>query len=355
MKFQNGTYEVQIKEIASSEDDDLTIVGYIVGNEVNKNDLYVSPQILEASAHYFVGRPLRILPNPLTLKPTGHGFDRTTGKFSKDVKNIGTIVSSSFVSVASDESVEEYFPEDTFDNTKDYRIMFTAKMWKEYLPELADIILKLHEEGNLRFSFEAKISYETSEDNIRIATAFKGIGISIVENPAFDGAKSIFVAEQEEKKGEQEMDYEAEYNKIKPLYDTVVAENTTLTAKVSEVEGKVATLETELASANTELATKVTEVKTKETEIAELTPFKTQFEDAQKETKGKARRDQLTSFTEDITKTDVELAEMSELDFSKYALEMATNSVKSGALRLGNYSSAKEEKKDIETLKKFTA
>jgi len=353
MSFQNNSYGVEIKEIASSEEDDLTIVGYIVGSEVNKNGLYVPPQLLQASAGYFYGRPLRILPNPLTLKPTGHGLDKTTGKFSKNVQNIGTVTSSSFVTVADDETVEEYYPNDIFDDNKDYRILFEAKVWKEYYPELADIILKLHREGNLRFSFEAKVNYETTQENIRVATAFKGIGISIVENPAFDGAKSLFVAEQEGKEGEQEMDYEAEYNKLKPLYDTVVAENTTLTAKVSEVEGKVATLETELASANTELANKVTEVKAKETEIAELTPFKTQFEDAQKEKNGKARREQLKSFGDDVTKTDVELAEMSELDFSKYALEMATSSIKSGTLRLGNYSNTKEEKKDIETLKKF--
>ena len=353
MKVQNNKFDVQIKEISSSEEDDLTIVGYIIGNEVNKNALYVSPQILQSSANYFNGRPIRILPNPLTFKPTGHGLNRDTGKFSKDVINIGSVVSSEFVSVSKNGSVEEYYPNDIFDDGKDYRVLFTAKVWKSYYPEIAEVILQLHEEGQLRFSFEAKVDYETSQDGIRIATAFKGIGISIVENPAFDGAISLFVAEQEEGKGDQKMDYEAEYNALKPQYDTLVAEKETLTAKVTEVEGKVATLETELATANTELATKVTEIKTKETEIAELNGIKEQFEVAQKEKNGQARREKIKSYADTIEKTDVELAEMSELDFSKYALSLAEASIASGLLRRGNYTAVAEDKKDIATLRKY--
>lgn len=352
MKYCNREYEVTINEFSSSEDsDDLNIVGFIASNDVSKNDFYLSGQMLQSGAPTFNGRPLRILPNPLTNKPTGHGFNKETGNFSKNVINIGRIDYAWLVKVDENGQPSEEWQFDPSDNDQDLRIAFNAKMWKEYYPELAEQLILLHERGELKFSFEARVGYETNEQGIRIATSFRGTGLAIVENPAFDTATSLLVAEQDTGEGENRMDYEVEYNKINGLYETVVAEKSTLETTVSELNAKVTGLESELATANTQLATKVSEVSQKDTELAELLEVKGKFEVAQKEKLGESRKTQLKAYVETVEKTDIELAEMSELEFSKFALELASTLITAGGIRNANYSNGTQNKKDIDVIR----
>lgn len=147
------------------------------------------------------------------------------------------------------------------------------------------------------------------------------------------------------------MDYEVEYNKINGLYETVVAEKSTLETTVSELNAKVTGLESELATANTQLATKVSEVSQKDTELAELLEVKGKFEVAQKEKLGESRKTQLKAYVETVEKTDIELAEMSELEFSKFALELASTLITAGGIRNANYSNGTQNKKDIDVIR----
>lgn len=353
MEYLKEKYEVVINELSSSEDSvDLNIVGFIANNTVSQNNFYLSGQMLDSASSSFNGRPLRILPNPLTLNPTGHGYNKNTESFSKDVINIGVIDYAWLVSVDENNKIIEEYSLDSSDNTKDIRIAFTAKMWKSYYPELADKLISLHENGQLKFSFEARVGYETNENGIRIATSFKGTGLAIVENPAFNSATSVFVAEQDSEKGDNKMDFEAEYNKINGLYETVVAEKSTLETTVTELTAKVTGLETELATANTQLASKVSEGSQKDVELAELHDVKAKFEVAQKEKLGETRKTELNKYSDTIDKNNIELAEMSELEFSKYALELASTLITSGGVRKGNYSNS-STKTGIDILREY--
>ena len=150
------------------------------------------------------------------------------------------------------------------------------------------------------------------------------------------------------------MDYEAEYNKINGLYETVVAEKSTLETTVSELTSKNTSLEAELTEANTKLAGKVSEIAQKDTELAELQEVKDKFEVAQKEKLGEGRKEQLKKYTDTIDKTDIELAEMSELEFSKFALELASTLISTGGIRNANYSKGDKSKKDIDILREYT-
>lgn len=338
MEFLNQDYEGIVTEIASKEDS-LFISGFIADDNRNGNRLLLPKQIMEASNTSFINQPIRMLPTPFTNRPTGHGLNKMTQRFSPSVINIGTILQTYMVNVDTSVEPSEILPYDP-ESELETRIVFEAKMWKFLYPELAQSIVDIHNEGKLRFSFEAVIGSEESVDGTRVVTSFRGIGIAIVENPAFENAYSLMVASQEQK-GENNMDFEKEYNdklvelaSLQAEKDALDLEISALTASKSELVTKVEGLETELTNKNTELASKIAEVDTKDTEISSLSVYKENFETAEKAKVGEKRVACLNKFTDKVEKSTDELIEMSELAFSQYALEIAEAAP---AIRRGNF------------------
>ncbi len=322
-------------ELSGTEDKDLMhIFGFATHEGVNENGVKFRREVLQANYKTLIDKPLRILADFFN-RPTGHGFDRKTQKFNKDIINIGHIVEVKPVIVGDDEQIlcgVENLNDELPDGN--YRLMFEAVLYKEYYNDIANVLMNLHDSKQLNFSIESNITYELSEDNIKDCTSIKFIGLSTVKNPEFEKAFSILVAE-EERKELDDLDYEKLYNEIKELNDILVSEKEkfisdyeAMSSEKEILENSVKELSASKETLETEIITKNKEISGLAIEVSELNTFKEKFEVSEKEKVGEERLAQIKELGE-TELSSKEFAEMSDLDFSKVQVECAKNLIES--------------------------
>lgn len=166
-------------ELAGYDANDLLVIeGIAFHSGTNSNGAVIFKDDAKKDISTMIGKPLRVL---WKGKPTGHGYDKLNDTFDKDVMNIGYIHNANIVDGEND----------------DYKAEVQAIMWKKYYPNIAEKLIELDKEGELKFSIEAERKIEILKNGDRRCFDNNFTGLAMVANPAWDKSKSFMVAEDE--------------------------------------------------------------------------------------------------------------------------------------------------------------
>lgn len=166
-------------ELAGYDANDLLVIeGIAFHSGTNANGAVIFKEDAKKDITTMIGKPLRVL---WQGKPTGHGYNKMNNTFDKDVMNIGYIHNADIVDGENDE----------------YKAEVQAIMWKKYYPEIAEKLIELDKEGELKFSIEAERKIEILKNGDRRCFDNNFTGLAMVANPAWDKSKSFMVAEDE--------------------------------------------------------------------------------------------------------------------------------------------------------------
>ena len=302
-------------EQASVYDKDIMFIKAVAIEEgLNLNNALFERTELHKSLSSFTGKPLRILLKE--GKPSGHGFNPMTGKFDKEVEQIGYIynVSAEVVSPSgevADVTYEDFHDLDKYDGK--YRVVVYIAMWQGIYPEVASMLRQLHSDGALAFSIEATREYELLDGGVRRCFDILFNALAVVKTPAFESARSIMVAEllnTQEQGGTNSMEFEK-------LYKDEVAKTASLETEIASVQSQLTDLTAELAELKGTVAEKDAEIASV---VSERDGFKAVVETAEKEKVGAERFAKLSKYGE-VPKSKEELAEMTKEDFVESLIE----------------------------------
>lgn len=166
-------------ELAGYDANDLLVIeGIAFHSGTNANGAVIFKEDAKKDITTMIGKPLRVLWNG---KPTGHGYNKMNNTFDRNVLNIGYIHNADIVDEENDE----------------YEARVQAIMWKKYYPEIANKLIELDKEGELKFSIEAERKIEVLKNGDRRCFDNNFTGLAMVANPAWDKSKSFMVAEDE--------------------------------------------------------------------------------------------------------------------------------------------------------------
>lgn len=166
-------------ELAGYDANDLLVIeGIAFHSGTNSNGAVIFKDDAKKDISTMIGKPLRVL---WRGKPTGHGYNKMNNSFDKDVLNIGYIHNADIIDGENDE----------------YKAEVQAIMWKKYYPEIAEKLMELDKEGELKFSIEAERKIEILKNGDRRCFDNNFTGLAMVANPAWDKSKSFMVAEDE--------------------------------------------------------------------------------------------------------------------------------------------------------------
>lgn len=166
-------------ELAGYDANDLLVIeGVAFHSGTNANGAVIFKEDAKKDITTMIGKPLRVL---WQGKPTGHGYNKMNNTFDKNVMNIGYIHNADIVDGDNDE----------------YKAEVQAIMWKKYYPEIAEKLIELDKEGELKFSIEAERKIEVLKNGDRRCFDNNFTGLAMVANPAWDKSKSFMVAEDE--------------------------------------------------------------------------------------------------------------------------------------------------------------
>ncbi|NMW84689.1 hypothetical protein HKO22_02885 [Peptoniphilus sp. AGMB00490] len=166
-------------ELAGYDANDLLVIeGVAFHSGTNANGAVIFKDDAKKDITTMIGKPLRVL---WKGKPTGHGYNRMNNTFDKNVMNIGYVHNANIVDGENDE----------------YKAEVQAIMWKKYYPEIAEKLVELDKEGELKFSIEAERKIEVLKNGDRRCFDNNFTGLAMVANPAWDKSKSFMVAEDE--------------------------------------------------------------------------------------------------------------------------------------------------------------
>lgn len=313
-------------EVGSVKDKDLlNILCFATHEGVNMNGTEFSREILMSCYQSFVDKPVVIVSN-FAGDPTGHGFNFLTRQFNeKDRRYIGHVKRAvpcvvkddgGFVEFAEGQNASEFASAEG-----EMRVMCELVVYKRYLNEVADTLVRLHNEGNLKFSMEGLMDCAVGDDGIKHCTDIQFTGLAIVKSPAFENSYSLEVAEDEEDKGGK-MDYEKAYNELKAKYDALIEKYNALKGGGKKEDkgspggsGGSGGGKKECAEVDTEKYTELLEtLATMQTELAELKPYKEAAVAAEKKAIGAKRHAKL----EKVGYTEKSVDELSELSAVAY-------------------------------------
>lgn len=287
-------------ELAGYDDRDIMAIRAIAFHSgVNGNDAIILKADAERSVQSLIGKPLRILFD--NNNPTGHGYNRITGAYSKLVTNIG-FISWSYMSYEEDS-----------EDTNEYKVIVEIGMWKKYYPEIAKRMRELHQSGELYFSIEAEREFEVTPDGLRRCFNIMFRGLAVVQSPAWQESRSLMVAEILKEGGQQNMEEILKLLEgLKDSLNTEVAEQFktnlgVLNDTIVDLKQKLETANTELSTAKEDLITTNCAIKTLE---GDRDAYKSKVETAEKETLGTERLEKLSKYG----KVENSVNELAELD-----------------------------------------
>lgn len=166
-------------ELAGYDANDLLVIeGVAFHSGTNSNGAVIFKEDAKKDIGTMVGKPLRVL---WQGKPTGHGYNKMSNTFDKNVMNIGYIHNAEIID----------------DNNEDYHAEVQAIMWRKYYPEIAEKLIELDKNDELKFSIEAERKVEVLKNGDRRCFDNNFTGLAMVANPAWDKSKSFMVAEDE--------------------------------------------------------------------------------------------------------------------------------------------------------------
>lgn len=300
----------RMEQAGLSDYDIMAIRAVAIYEGVNLNNSLFEREELQKSVNTLIGKPFRILFDG--VNPTGHGYNMYTGKFDPLVTNIGYI---------------DYAYGAVNEETGLYEIIVEIGMWQRYYPEIANRMRQLHRERNLKFSVEVDRDFEITPEGYRRCYNLTFRGLTVVQNPSFENAKSLLVAEILNEGGKQRMDEIMKLiEEVKGTISTEVAEQ--FSSHLGVLNSRIETLESELLSEKEQTISLKGELAKKDSEIEvleqELKAFREEKERAEKEALGKERFEKLSKFGE-VDKTVDELAEMSKEQFVDLMAVMVEN------------------------------
>ena len=309
-------------ENASVQDFDLMKIRcYGTHEGINANGVDFNRQILSHSYESFIDKPV-IISADKSQMPTGHAYDYKKKKYLSNKRTqIGHIIHAYPVIVKADGTVERVWNDDDVERLDgEYRIVCELVVYKHYFKDIADNLALLHLNHDLKFSMESIVDYVVGEDGIKRCTSIHFTGLAVVQNPAFERAISLMVAEEEE----ETMDFEQMYNDLKSEHDEIVAQKAVLDAEKETWASEKSTLETELNASKEEAIGLKAELAEANATIEELNTYKEKVESAEKMAVGQERFDKLSKYCEP-TKTVEELAELSKNEFVDILAEAVDN------------------------------
>lgn len=166
-------------ELAGYDAKDLLVIeGVAFHSGTNSNGAVIFKDDAKKDITTMIGKPLRVL---WQGKPTGHGYNKLNNTFDKDVMNVGYIHNAEIV----DEDNDGYHAE------------VQAIMWRKYYPEIAEKLIELDKNDELKFSIEAERKVEVLKNGDRRCFDNNFTGLAMVAQPAWDKSKSFMVAEDE--------------------------------------------------------------------------------------------------------------------------------------------------------------
>ncbi len=338
-------------DVGSVKDSDLlNILCFATHEGINLNGTEFSRDILMKCYASFVDKPL-VMVSSASGEPTGHGFNFLTRKFDeKDRKYVGHVKSATPCIVKADggfTELSEVKDVSEFASAEgEMRVMCELVVYKYYLNEVADTLVRLHNNGNLMFSMEGLMDCAISDDGIRHCTDIQFTGLAIVKKPAFENSYSLEVAEDEKEGGK--MDYEKAYNDLKAKYDALLEKYNALNGGSKKEDkgegsggsggsgggGKKAGFAEIDAEKYTALLEELASVKI---EMAELKPYKEAAIAAEKKAVGEKRHAKLEKIGYTEKGVD-ELAEMSAVEYAEL-LEASIDTEKPAEKEVGEDNS----------------
>lgn len=313
-------------EFASIEDMDLMRIKCFATHEgKNENGAIFPREVLLASYKSFIDKRVVIVPDKYGF-PVGHGYDFKKHVFDENKrKTIGHITNAYPVIVTDTEQIIDVSELAEANKTKELpngelRIITDLVIDKFYFSEIAENLKYLHRINDLFFSMESLTAQTALSDGSRKCDEIKFTGLAIVSNPAFANAKSIEIAQKEEK----QVDYEKAYKELKEKYDELLKEKAPKEPgkegdddkKKKEVAEKLVEQATEIANLSKELAS------VKE-ENENLKEYKEKFEVAEKEKLGTERATKMKKLG--VEKEAKELAELSDVEFAELIIKESDN------------------------------
>lgn len=264
-------------ELAGYDANDLLVIeGVAFHSGTNANGAVIFKDDAKKDINTMIGKPLRVLWNG---KPTGHGYNRIDNTFDKNVMNIGYVHNADIVEGENDE----------------YKAEVQAIMWKKYYPEIAEKLVELDKEGELKFSIEAERKIEILKNGDRRCFDNNFTGLAMVANPAWDKSKSFMVAEDE--------------GTAEPI-DTNTNTDSTSSTKTSETNKDIANKEA-LIDVKLEL---IEAKKEKDNLTKELSKYKKIAKDYAIKEKGQQRLEKLSKYGE-VKESVEELGILDDADF----------------------------------------
>jgi len=318
-------------ELAGYNDKDIMAIRGVACYEgINKNGALLERADLQKSVDSLSCKPVKI--RFVDNNPTGHGLNLKTGKFDKLVQRIGFINyawGSLNTDDLSDEEIRADFDKDFSERKGIYEIKFEAVIWQKDFPNICKRLRELHDNGNLKFSFEMERDFIITDEGYKKCFNIHFTGIAIVDNPAFPEAKSLMVAEILNKGDKIEMD------ELKKLIEAMSANMSTEIAEqfnqnLGALNNSIETLKSENADLKVEVAEKTGELADAKAELdnvkTELAEFKSKEEKAEKQKVGTERYEKLKKYGEPIKTVD-EIAELTKEEFADLLCEMVDSYV----------------------------
>lgn len=308
--------------LASIDDLDLMrIKCYAVHEGENENGVVFPRNILLASYKSLIDKRVVIVPDKYGF-PVGHGYDFKKHTFNEDKrKTIGHVCNAYPVIVTSDEQIIDLselvktdiegksFPDGQL------RIIAELVIDKFYFSEIAENLKYLHKINDLFFSMESLTAQKQLDNGTRECSVIKFTGLAIVSNPAFVNAKSIEIAQKEEK----HVDYEKMYNELKAKYDELLKKVNGDSSKKTEEDKKKKELAEKLVEQSTQIVDLKAELASAKEENLKLTQYKEKFEVAEKEKTTVTRAEKLKKLH---IKADTEkFKDLSDVEFAEFIID----------------------------------
>lgn len=302
-----------VEKFELSEEKDHIDLSYILASSVpNGNGALLTKEELESAKDSIINQPLIIVPEWDNL-PTGHSVEEFP-KLSWGALVIGTHTGA------------EIAEEDGITHLK-----AKAQVWKIRYPEISQVLVSLHEAGNLKFSMESRFKSQTVEGATRTLHGVKFIGAAVVNDPANPFSYALEVANKKHKE-DKVVNFEQAMELLKTLnVDVYALVNTELSNRsktISDLEEEKTGLETSSKTVSQSLKDANKTIDDLETELSAIKEAQLQAELSAKQEKRFEEISEYVDFLEDEIASKKEAYGKMDEDTFNLVLETAKRNKK---------------------------
>lgn len=338
-------------EFSSVEDADLMrITCYATHEGINLNKTEFTREMLLEAYPSFIDKPLFIVPD-IVGEPTGHGFDFVNKEFDTDKRKVVGHIADAFPCIVNNGNAvmcSDMQDDEIMNAQGELRIVCNCIVYKNYLAEVADMLERLHTEGNLNFSMEGIVDCCTDTVGVKHCSNIQFTGLAIVRNPAFQHSKSVAVAEKKDE-GRNDKNMDEKLKALQAKYDALLAKYNALKngkggvkEKPAEEQAQIGKKKKACAEVDIDKFTEVLEeLASLKVEVAELKPYKAKVDSDKANALGEKRHKRLQSlgYTE---KSVEELAKMPQEEYVTLLEQVMDENDKAKNIKSGNKTVAEE-------------